>query len=176
MIEWNISGAWLAHRLDCTPTGIQSRCHGNCCKSKVFWPPVAQPQDDGGCHHLGPAGCTLSLEDKPVACHLYPLKPNKAGTLVQHARGRLGCCKPNVGLGPFLYDAHYDSFAHLFGDEQADMIRTNAMADPPRDTVVRVPPEVAAAFEAEEREAEANILPVPRSQRLALPAEVGEAS
>ena len=164
-VRWRISAAWATKNHDCTPHGIQARCHGRCCFSKTFWPAAAFKNPSGVCGYLGPEGCTHSADDKPVACHLYPLML-KHGMLQQYFRntcGPHGLCRGNHGQGPMLIDAIRDSLVHLFGQEQYDRVRADVLAG--RDGWFDVPPDVARAAALELEDAEAMRITPPRSQR-----------
>lgn len=117
------------------------------------------------CHYLGDRGCTLSLDDRPVTCILYPLVFNKAGTLVNQMMTVFGngVCKGNHGQGPPLIDALKPGLIALFGEDQYDRAREAVMAG--GDAVFVVPPDVEAAYAAEVIEKSVRALPPPRSQR-----------
>lgn len=163
--QMKISAAWASKQLNCTLEGITRNCFGKCCTSPTFWPPASGGREDHACAHLGPKGCTLSPADKPVTCHLFPMKQNKHGTLVLWNRAAQpgSCCYPNYGHGPMVIEAIYESLVELFGQQQADHAVVEVKAG--RDPVLRVPPEVAAAMAMEERWAAENKIPEPRSQQ-----------
>lgn len=163
-----ISAATLDRALDCTLHGITrpGGCGGRCCTSPAFWPPNAQPQEDGrSCHYLGPEGCTLSADDKPVVCLLYPFMPPAPGSTVlrMHFRAPTLYCKPNYQRGPRLAEAMRPSLVALVGEEQAAKALEDDAAG--RSITLHLPEAVAKALEAEEAEHEAKILPPPRSTR-----------
>lgn len=160
--RWRVSWRWATKRHECTLAGVLKRCGGRCCKSPSFWPPTSGGREDHGCFWLGPQGCTLSPEDKPVVCHLYPLKVNKSGTLILHRAAALALCLGNHGQGPMILDALRPSLELLFGAEQFERVRADVLAE--RDSWFDVPPAVLAAAEREEAWAAANTIPRPRSE------------
>jgi ParB/RepB/Spo0J family partition protein len=164
---WRISAAWANKPLNCTVEGITKPggCGGRCCRSESFWPPKSGTTKGHGCDLLGPQGCTLPPEDKPVVCHLYPLRLNPAQTLVCHHRAPTGCCKPNWGHGPAIIDVVSDSLATLFGTEERDRIVAEIKGG--RDTTVSVPQDISTALAIETRWEEANTKPQPRRQAVA---------
>ena len=175
---WKVSAKWLAGRHECNLAGIHARCGGACCwsgPSGTYWPPRAfagernahglEPGPRGNpCGHLGPNGCVLSPEDKPVICHLYPLLLNSSGTLVKHNRTTFakGVCKGNHGHGPPLIDAIAPSLIQLFGEEQVARVREDVLAG--RDSYFEIPPDVAVAYALEESRAARNEKPRMRSE------------
>lgn len=161
-VRWKVSAKWAAKRHDCTLHGILKRCGGMCCKNPHLWPPSAGGK--GGCVHLGEKGCTLAPEDKPVVCHLYPLKLNGSGTLIVHhgAIFAKGMCKGNHGEGPPIIETVGESLAGLFGREQYERVHADVMAG--RDSYFDVPPAVLAAVAREHEWEEQNIPPKPRTR------------
>lgn len=165
MHHWEISANWAKHHLNCTLDGIKSVCGGMCCKSQTFWPPASGHRlGHDGCVHLGPNGCQLGA-DRPVTCHMYPLKVNSAGKWVMHHRITQGPrhmhCGANYDAGPMIIEAIYPSLVTLFGKAQAD----GAVEDVKNgiNPILSVPPSVAAALEREEKWALENVPPEPRS-------------
>jgi hypothetical protein len=164
-VRWKMSAAWLARPHDCTLRGIMDRCGGVCCRSKVFWPPRT---GENGCPLLGPAGCTLSVDDRPVTCLLYPLRVRGTSVAKHHVSTiPTMWCAGNDNRGPALVDAMRDQLVALFGADQYEHIRSEALAG--RDVWVDVPPDVMAAYEAEMVEEEANVVPTPRTLRVIQP-------
>lgn len=161
---WRVSAAWGSKRLNCTPAGITRAggCGGACCYGPTFWPGKASGRADHACAHLGPEGCTLSPADKPVTCHLYPLKLNAHGTLVVHGRAPIGCCKPNWGDGPMVIEALQPGLAALFGNATAQAIVDSVKAG--EDYDLAVPPSIAEALDREAAWEAANAIPGLRSQ------------
>ena len=162
---WSISAAWANKQFDCTLSGIIARCHGNCCRGK-FWPPAAGPTVDA-CEHLGSAGCTLSPADKPIICHLYPLRLSSRGRLnlhLQATRPHSDCnaTGANYGTGPKVHEALRDSFIELFGQSTADYIAKEL--DAGRDPYFQPPQSVRDAVARERIWEDKNIVPIPRSQ------------
>jgi hypothetical protein len=111
----------LAKPFDCNATGIK-RCHGDCCiKIKSYWPLRAyQPS---GCPYCSKTGCTLSIQDRPIDCLLYPLYMNGKGTLVvhNHCYHKKWMCHDNVGVGMPLIDSIKDCLIELFDIEYPAM-------------------------------------------------------
>jgi len=126
-LVWHVSARWCRRRHNCTLAGILKNCHGNCCKSKKFWPPAAY--GDAGCVWLGPKGCSLDQQTRPAVCSLYPLRLVK-GTLVLYIRATYpkGHCAGNHGDGPMIIDALKSSLIALFGQEQYDRVRADVVA------------------------------------------------
>lgn len=48
---------------------------------------ILRHQPDGACMFLGPAGCLLPLEIRPLVCRLYPYQYNEQGLLAELAGG-----------------------------------------------------------------------------------------
>lgn len=48
---------------------------------------ILRRQEDGACVFLGPAGCLLPLEIRPLVCRLYPYQYNEFGLLPELAAG-----------------------------------------------------------------------------------------
>jgi hypothetical protein len=166
--QWRVSAAWATKPYECTLRGIMTRCGGHCCHSKVFWPPTSGNQGGpGGCHWLGAEGCLLGPDKRPVTCLIYPLKLNKAGTLVIHHKAVVNktLCSGNYGApdAPMLIDAIAEHMVALFGQQQYDRVRADVVAG--RDSYFDVPPHVLAAYEQEERWAAANEIPRPRGHK-----------
>jgi DNA modification methylase len=162
-VRWRMGHKTLSARHDCTLAGITARCHGACCKGTTYWPSRSY---GAVCGNLGPAGCVLADADKPVTCLLYPLVAHpENGNIVLHHRTRLptSCCAGNYGQGPRLVDAIAGQLTALFGPDQ--YARILADVDAGRDTYAVPSDDLRAAIEAEHREAEANVHPVPRSER-----------
>lgn len=140
---WTTSAAWLAKPWDCTLAGItrEGGCGGGCCTSPTFWPPKAG-ESAAGCDQLGPDGCTMTEQQRPVKCLLYPLLENKSGKLVAHGRAPMGVCKP-VSLGnapdgaPQLSEAMHSNLAEVLGADQADQVSADTAQGV--DSVVAVP-------------------------------------
>ncbi len=164
-VQWRISAAWATKQHDCTLHGIKTRC-GGCCHSKKWWPPAAFNNPDGVCGYLGPVGCTLTPEDKPVKCHLYPFLVSKHGLIHLHFRwgtAKTWGCTGNHGNGPMLLDALKDNFVHLFGTGQFDRVRKQVLTG--EDSYFDVPDNVARDFEVECLEESSMIQIAPRSKR-----------
>lgn len=120
-VTWKISAAWASKPHDCTADGIREKCGGRCCRWDA-WPPRSGV--DNTCPMLGPDGCKLG-ENRPVTCHLYPLRLNKSGTLVKHHRANMttGICGACANTGPPLIDAMRGDLTFLFGAEQYEAAR-----------------------------------------------------
>lgn len=159
-----LSAKWGAFRLNCTADGVPRVCGGRCCQSLSFWPPRVEPRSEYGCHYLGPQGCTLGVEDRPVTCMLYPFKPNKNGTLVLHHRITQPntVCGGNARTGPASVDAVMPQLVALFGEEQGQAM-SEAVARG-EDFHIEVPDWVLEAIAREKELEERNELPLPRSQ------------
>ncbi len=146
MTKWKISAKWANRVIDCTVAGIVGRCGGKCCYDQ-FWPGSAQPQPNGGCFYLGPKGCTLDVEDRPVTCHLFPFKLNQNNTLTQWHRATMKnqCCAPNFNEGQqTIIETMEQSLRLLFGDAQADAILAGVRGG--KDVEVNVPEHVERAY------------------------------
>ena len=144
----------------CKLEGILARWGGRCWRSKTFWPPKS---GSDGCPRLGPQGCTFSAEDKPVTCHLFPLRLNKSGTLVVHHKSMMSpsFCGGNSGIGPMIVDVLRESLVELFGQGQYDRVRADVVTG--RDSYFVVPEQVLRAYEDESKKEENNEPPSPRS-------------
>lgn len=165
--KWKISSKWASQQLNCTHEGIINNCHGNCCNTPGFWPPKAgekSGQNDHACYYLGEKGCTLSDEDKPVTCHLFPMKLNKNNTLIGWHRMKQpgSVCYPNTTSGPMIIEAIFESLVHLLGREKADYILSEVQAG--RDPIVEIPEDVIQALNNEYIWESNNEIPKPRSQ------------
>jgi len=171
VMQWKLSSKWASHHLDCTLQGITrpGGCHAGCCTaaSGNFWPARANPvpRPDQGCFYLGSAGCTLSLEDRPVTCLLYPLMINHNGTIIFHQRALFPHmpCGPNNGRGPMVIEALAVPLSSLLGREVYHSMLMAVQRG--EDIVIDVPPEIAEILDIEHREAEQNLLPPLRRQR-----------
>ncbi len=159
---WSISAAWAGKHIDCTLSGILARCHGKCCHGP-YWPGSSGPDGDS-CAHLGDKGCTLSQADKPVTCHLYPLRLSTQGrlNLHLHATRPNGCCGENYKRGPAVYEVLRDTFVELFGKVTADYIAKEIAAG--RDPYFQPPQSVRDAVAREKIWADKNMVPIPRTQ------------
>lgn len=163
---WKISAAWATKRHNRTVAGIMSRCHAACCYGPTFWPGrVGNTSESKACQRLGPKGCTFAPEDKPLSCHLYPLRLNSSGTLILHQRAiyAKGICKGNFGDndGPLLIDALKDNLTTLFGKKQYEQARKDVMAG--HDGSFTPSPELMRQYYREQEWEEANLPPQPRS-------------
>jgi hypothetical protein len=156
--RWRVSAAWATKLHDCTLAGIHARCGGHCCYGP-YWPASSYTTDPAGpCGNLGPSGCTLTADVKPVTCHLYPLRLVN-GTLGLHFHAtRPACCRGNYGRGPMLIDALRQSLVALFGEAAVDRVRADVVAG--RDGWFDVPPDVAARMAREQDLATRNERPV----------------
>ena len=62
-------------------------------------PPRAEAPTDGDCTFLGPQGCTLPLEVRPLVCRLYPYDYSQRGIRDELAPGcPLKLLRPGQGL------------------------------------------------------------------------------
>lgn len=160
--RWKVSTAWATKHLDCTVRGItkEGGCGGKCCWNG-YWPSVA-PDGEQGCAHLGDAGCTLGDHDKPVTCLLYPLRLNKAGTLVLHMTSIVphGCCAPNYRLGGTVFESLKNNLSALFGPAQYERAAQALAAG--KEAWFDVPDHVLAAIDQETAWEENNTVPLPR--------------
>jgi hypothetical protein len=169
-LRWRVGAKTMTARHDCTLSGIQARCGGGCCRagpSRSYWP--ARAYGDV-CGNLGPSGCTLSPDDKPVTCLLYPLVAHDdKGSIVLHHRTRLptSVCRGNYGQGPMLIDAIADNLRTLFGDAEFERVHAEVTAG--RDSYFDVPPDIAEAVRREHGWADRSLKPVPRSQAGTIP-------
>ena len=163
-IRWKISAAWARRQHDCTIGGITRRCHAGCCNSTTYWPSRAAGRADGRCAWLGPTGCTMTPEQRPVTCLLYPLRVNPSGTLILHQRAttRHGICKGNHGNGPPIIEALRGQLTVLFGPDQYERAAAAVLAG--QDAWVDVPAWVIAAMEQEAAWEAANVIPEPRKE------------
>lgn len=165
-VRWAVSAKWLSKPHECNLAGILARCGGGCCRSPSFWPPVSGARRDGAhvlCDWLGPQGCRLPAEDKPVTCLLYPAILNDHDKLILHHRTTFAnsVCKGNHGNGPPLIDALGDNLVELFGPAQYARVRADVLAG--RDSFFDVPPAVVAAKAREAAEEAARQVPTRRS-------------
>jgi hypothetical protein len=141
---WVLSAKWAQHSIDCTVSGIVTKCHGPCCR-RPYWPASGTDGDD--CKYLGGRGCTLPWEDRPVTCLLYPftVRNNK---VVLHGRALIAPCKPCKGTGPPIIESLRKSFTILFGEViYANMVRYTKEG---RDTHFKVPDWVWERHEKEQ--------------------------
>ena len=165
-VVWKLSAAWANKNLDCTLSGIINKCHGMCCSSPTFWPPIAgKKEEDRGkpCHHLGEKGCKFDLDDRPLNCLLYPLRLNKNNTLVWHVHGLLphGACRPCYKSGPPVFEALKDHLTSLFGKEQVDKAAKEITRG--HDTYFYPSDKILEDVRREHSWSEANKIPEPRS-------------
>jgi Fe-S-cluster containining protein len=115
------------------------------------------------CGMLSKNGCTLTANDKPLACLLYPVTINQNGTMVLHNRCTTakGVCKGNFNEGPMVIDVLRDTFVHLFGQAQYSRVRINIIAGV--DSYFEVPDLVWYQYHEEKIHEQNNTQPVPRS-------------
>ena len=116
----------IAKPFDCTKSGI-SRCHGKCCTNlPSFWPHRAYPF---GCPYISAIGCTLSIQDRPIDCLIYPLFINYKGSLQihNHCYHKKWMCNPNMGVGEPLVDNIGEMLVELFGLPAFLEMRASAM-------------------------------------------------
>jgi 1-aminocyclopropane-1-carboxylate deaminase/D-cysteine desulfhydrase-like pyridoxal-dependent ACC family enzyme len=178
-VRWKFSAAWLRRNHDCTAEGIRDRCGGGCCNAVGYWPPRATP--GMACAHLTPQGCSLG-DDRPVTCHLYPLRLNENGTVVLHNRTtqKTSCCKTAHGNGPMLVDALARNLTLLFGEEEYTRIRDGVVRG--EDIEVIVPENVWQCYLGEKKQERENANPPGQAATLAAMAadtvtrEAGQAS
>ena len=164
MTKWSISAKWTGqHQLDCTLAGITKRCHGKCCHGPTYWPGKSGP-DGMRCVHLGEQGCTLTPQQRPVTCLLYPLRLNDKNKLVVHQRAILphGCCAPNWEKGPLVVEVLQPQLAELFGQHTAARIVAGVKAG--ENVEFAVPQPVLEALQREARWETDNTPPVPRGR------------
>jgi len=162
-VVWRVSPE-LAKPHECTLVGIMSRCGGGCCKSPTYWPPTAYGREDHTCGNLGPTGCVLLPDDKPISCLLYPLRLMRGDIIALHHRTRFskGICRGNHGTGPPLVDALRDNLITLFGEEQVDRVRAAVMGG--HGSFVYPSPDLVAQLRAETAREELNLTPINRSE------------
>jgi hypothetical protein len=160
-----MSAAWAVKKFNCTVSHIiePGGCGGVCCRHKTTWPAKAYPGNV--CEHLGDHGCSLSAEDKPASCQLYPFIFNSTGKLVMHDKAQLptSFCKGAAGSGPMLIDAMRGGLVNLFGQEQFDQARADVIEG--RDAMFFPSREVASAFAREREEESANKPVTPRTRQ-----------
>ena len=161
-VTWRVSAAWASKEIDCTLKGILEACGAACCKGETYWP--ARASGTGVCANLGLRGCTLG-DGKPVTCLLYPFRL-VGSNLVLHGRTLIpksGYCSPcHRRGGRSIAENNRRNFALLFGEEVADEIVRNTLAD--RDTTVEVPAWVLDALEKERAWEASNTTPPGRPE------------
>lgn len=165
-VVWKISAAWASTMIDCTAHGItrEGGCRAKCCYGPTYWPGRAGPYGLR-CAHLGNQGCTLKAADKPVTCHLYPLRLNAKGTLVLHNAAILphGCCRPNYQRGGrMIIEVLAPSLRALFGKRIAGMMVQSVKAG--KDFRFKPPKTILQAVAREEEWAAKNQVPELRSK------------
>ena len=156
-----VSAAWLSKPFDCTLPHILEHCHGRCCEGTVFWPSKAFGDR---CGFLGPNGCVLAEDDKPVTCMLFPIVPNKDNRLIMFHRSmfKKGMCRGAFKKGPPLIDSQRAGLVYVFGQAQYDRVRAAVMAG--RDSYFSCPQEMHQELLREAALENTNIKPIPRSQ------------
>ena len=163
-IDVPISAAWAMKKHNCTLAHIMAPggCGGKCCTGQTRWPSKAFGEQDFVCGNLGPEGCTLSPDDKPIGCHLYPFIFNKNGKLVYHDKAAMkaSVCAGAAGNGPPMIDAQRSGLIALFGEEQFNRVRADVMAG--RDSVFHMDPQTAAEWRREQEWEAAGAKPAPR--------------
>lgn len=155
-LVWRLPHTVALIRYECTLKGILKRCGGRCCSSPSFWPPKSGPNHT--CVHLGPQGCTIG-NDRPVTCHLYPLRIKDTTLFIHGATRWPAVCKGNRGAddAPPLIDSIRSGLIAIFGEAEVVAARADVMAG--RDAYLRVPAWVPAALEAEDALEAANVPP-----------------
>lgn len=155
-----VSAAWLSKKFNCTLKHIlaEDGCGGKCCNHPKFWPPRSGNNGLGPCDWLGPQGCTMAWDDKPVVCNLYPLVINDSDKIVLHHRSQFhtSVCKAACGSGEMLIDSTASGLISVFGKEQYDRVRADIVAG--KDSYFIATPEIATAIDRD-RIWEANCLP-----------------
>lgn len=158
-----ISARTLNVEIDCTVHGItrEGGCSASCCKGFTFWPPRAS--GTGTCANLGPQGCTLG-DDKPVTCLLYPFRlRGNSLVLFIYSTTPTGTCRPCYKRGgQTIGETNRRNLELLFGEKQTELILENAKKG--LDTIIKVPDETRAQWEAERTWEKANLTPLGRSK------------
>lgn len=159
---WKISHKWFKKTINCN---IEV-CGGGCCINPNFWPPKSGTINPGQCDFLTPTGCSLSFDDRPIDCNLYPLRLNKANTVVLHHRVQFKTkpCKENFGQGSMIIDSMRNCLVALFGVDQYVAMREAVMAD--RDFLVEVSDVLIARLQEEEELVEKNLPPIDRRKQV----------
>ena len=162
-MKWRVSAKWSTKRIDCTPRGILFSCHAKCCRAP-FWPGRAG-ENKVYCDFLGNKGCTLTVEQRPIVCNLFPFTVSKenlirlSGTSIAKHQ----CCNPCYGAGPMIIDALNDNFEHMFGKEQTRVIIETVKSG--KDAIIDVPDSIYHDWLREEEQAEKDVLPTPRGHK-----------
>ena len=126
------------------------RCHGRCCEEGDAGAPVTldeiadieegvcypDPEGElvtsivcgGNCAFRGPKGCLL--KQKPISCHLYPIREKKLGPLTGLNYHRWNICEDAIRLGTErgirLYEFLREPLIRRFGREWYDELCTVA--------------------------------------------------
>lgn len=159
---WVVSAKAMLHNVECTAGGIL-HCNGRCCWGAIFWPAKANPDTAAGkCVYLGPQGCTLTMEQRPVTCLLYPLLVKNDRLLVHHrSRFKGVSCYLNLGQCDIpLVELFKPTWVHLFGHEQYEMLRVNTQHG--QETILRVRGTIFKAYQRELQWEARNQVPKPR--------------
>ncbi len=162
-VIWSLSAKWALHHLDCTVHGITTRCNAMCCVHQNLYPPsCGAAYGLQHCYHLTPTGCSLG-EDRPVICHLFPLRLNLQNKLIGWGRMCLpgNICYPNINIGPTILDTMHASFALLFGKSTTDYIIE--MVSKGKDPYFAVPAATVHIYEIELQAEQSKAVPLPRS-------------
>lgn len=152
--RWKVSAAWLTKRFNCTLEHIldPDGCGGRCCRNPSLWPPRAYP--GSVCGHLSKTGCSLSMEQRPITCILFPIIPSKTSpldpdnnTLIIYQRAIFphSMCKGAYKKGPMVIDMCAKELTMIFGKEEYERVRSDLIAG--KDSYFVISDEVLAEFQ-----------------------------
>lgn len=160
--KWRVSMAWASKHIDCTLRGIMKGClkeGTNCCNHKNFYPPSS---NGGKCFHLGEKGCTLTDNDKPIKCLLYPFVIKK-DMLVIYGRALTYTCKPNYKKNEIsILENMRGNFVALFGEKQYERVYNDVIIKGVN-SWVQPTKRLLRQLEAEQILEDKNEIPVPRT-------------
>ena len=162
-----ISAVTLTQRHNCTVRHITAPggCGGGCCRQPKYWPPSSTEAGrlGLGCSWLGPDGCRMTADQRPLTCNLYPLRftPNGRGLSLHFVtRFPNSVCCGAYKEGPMLVDALAEGLCAVFGVEQWLNMKERALDG--RDTTLILSRHTYAQLQRELQWEAANEVPQPR--------------
>ena len=115
---FKLSAKWASKPFCCTVEHIQKKCRGACCfnNNNNFWPGNSSGKED--CFYHSETGCTLSVDDRPIACLLFPLRIHSSGLIRMYHRALFtkGICKGAYRVGNMLIEEMGWALRSVFGD------------------------------------------------------------
>lgn len=163
-VVWKMSAAWASKPFDCTLNGIVNRCEGGCCyKLHNLWPHRAFENKECAFFVKG-HGCSLTVDERPIDCLLYPMMFNEKGNIVLHQRTCFAhsVCKGNYGKGSPLIVNLRECLTSIFGKEQYELALRMVMSG--QDATFHPSDEVVMQRDFEVLATQLNLKPIKRPE------------